>query len=146
VTNPIESGVRLLAIFDGQCGLCNRAVRWLIRRDRRDRLRFEAFDAPAVAGLLARHGIGAAGAGPETILAVRDAGGPSERLLARSDAVLALLRELPQPWPFVSTGLRWIPRPARDFGYRWIARWRYRIGGRLKSCPIPTVGERERFL
>lgn len=143
-----EPGGRLLVLFDGRCGLCNRAVRWFLRRNRLDRLLFAPSESPKVAGLLARHGIGRASAetGPQTILVVRDAGGPAEQLLARSDAVLALLGQLPSPWPAVGAALGWIPRPLRDLGYRLIARWRYRIWGRLKSCPLPSAEEREKFL
>jgi predicted DCC family thiol-disulfide oxidoreductase YuxK len=67
-------------------------------------------------------------------------------MLVRSDAVVALLGELPQPWPSIAAILRWLPRPLRDLGYRLIARWRYRIWGRLESCPIPASEERQRFL
>jgi predicted DCC family thiol-disulfide oxidoreductase YuxK len=67
-------------------------------------------------------------------------------VLVRSNAVLALLGELPQPWPSVAAALGWIPRPLRDLGYRLIACWRYRIWGRLESCPLPTPEERVRFL
>jgi len=148
VSNFEDLGGRLLVIFDGRCGLCNRAVRWFLVRDRRDRLRFAASESPRVAGLLERHGIcfEGSGAGPGTILVMRDAGGEAECVLVRSDAVMALLAELPQPWPLVAVLLGWIPRPSRDLGYRLIARWRYRIWGRLESCPIPTVEERGRFL
>ena len=58
MNNFAELGDRLLVIFDGHCGLCNRAVRWLVRRDSQDRLRFVAAESAKVAGLLARHGIG----------------------------------------------------------------------------------------
>ena len=75
-----------------------------------------------------------------------NAGGLAERVLARSEAVLALIAELPRPWPVVARVLGWIPRPVRDLGYRLIARWRYRIWGRLENCPLPTAGERNRFL
>lgn len=141
-------GDHLLVIFDGHCGLCNGVVRWLLRRDRRDRLRFVAFEPARVAGLLARHGISPpdSESGPATILVVRELGSPAERMLGRSDAVLALLGELPRPWPVVGVALGWIPRPVRDLGYRLIARWRYRIWGRLESCPVPTAEERVRFL
>jgi predicted DCC family thiol-disulfide oxidoreductase YuxK len=143
-----ELGDRLVVIFDGHCGLCNRTVRWLLRRDRRDQLRFVASESEMAAGLLARHGINSpdAESGPATILAVLNFGGPAERVLARSEAVLALLAELPRPWPAVAAALGWIPRPLRDLGYRLIARWRYRIWGRLESCPVPTAEERKRFL
>lgn len=143
-------GDRVLVVFDGYCGLCNRSVRWFLRRDRRDRLRFVAFESPLVAGLLARHGISASGPGlgpgPSSILVVRDPGGAKEQLLDRSTGVLAMMAELPRPWPAVGAALGWIPRPLRDLGYRLIARWRYRIWGRYESCPLPTPEERGRFL
>ena len=144
-----ELGGRLLVIFDGACGLCNRSVRWFLVRDRGDRLRFTPSESPSVAELLVRHGFAtprAPAAGPGTILVVRDAGGPSERLFVRSDAVVALLAELPSPWPLTGKLLGAVPRPLRDLGYRLIARWRYRIWGRLESCPVPTVEERGHFL
>ena len=123
-------------------------VRWLMRRDRLDRLRFVASESEKAAGLLARQGLAQLdpATGPGTILVVRDPGGFEERLLVRSDAVAALLQELPQPWPAAGAILKLIPRPLRDLGYKFIARWRYRIWGRLESCPIPTAEDRERFL
>jgi predicted DCC family thiol-disulfide oxidoreductase YuxK len=141
-------GDHLLVVFDGHCGLCNRSVRWFLRHDRRERLRFVASESARVAGLLARQSIDVPDSelGPGTILVVHDPGGPAERILVRSEAVLALLGELPQPWPAVGVTLGWIPRPVRDLGYRLVARWRYRIWGRLESCPVPTDEERARFL
>jgi len=88
----------------------------------------------------------ARGSIPETILVVRNTGGAAESVLVRSDAVVALLRELPRPWPWVGVALRLIPQVLRDLGYRLVARWRYRIWGRLESCPMPSAEERERFL
>ncbi|MGA3262681.1 MAG: DCC1-like thiol-disulfide oxidoreductase family protein [Terracidiphilus sp.] len=144
----LVSGDRLLVVFDGHCVLCNRTVRWFLRRDQRDRLRFVASESAKLAELLARHGIGKeeSGSQPDSILVVQDAELPAEKLLVRSDAMVAMLSELPRPWPAVAVVLRWIPRPARDLGYRLIARWRYRIWGRLENCPLPAAGERERFL
>jgi predicted DCC family thiol-disulfide oxidoreductase YuxK len=138
----------LLVIFDGHCGLCNRMVRGLLRRDSHLRLRFAAFESPVVAEVLARHGIGSpdSESGPGTVVIVRGFGGAAECVLVRSEAVLALLCELPCPWPSVAAALRWIPLPVRDLGYRLIARWRYRIWGRLDICPIPAYEERGRFL
>jgi len=143
-----DIGGRVLVIFDGHCGLCNGSVRWFLVRDRKDRLRFVPSESPKVAEILRRHGvnISAEPAGPDTILVVRDPGGPTERLLERSDGVMAMLEELPRPWPAVAAVLRWIPRGLRDFVYRLIARWRYRIWGRLESCPLLTAEERGKFL
>jgi predicted DCC family thiol-disulfide oxidoreductase YuxK len=135
-------GDRLLVIYDGVCGFCNRSVRWFLARDRNDRLRFVASD------LLARHGLNAAIAtgNSGTILVAQALGTPAETLLIRSDAVLAMLAQLPSPWPNLAAVLRTIPRSLRDLGYRLVARWRYRVWGRLDSCPIPTAQDRARFL
>jgi predicted DCC family thiol-disulfide oxidoreductase YuxK len=147
VSSPDQLDDRLLVVFDGHCGLCNGAVRWLIRHDRQDRLRFAASESPKIAAFLARHGFALIpSTGPGTILVARACGGPQESLLARSDAVLALLRELPGTWLAVATALAWIPRPLRDLGYRIVARCRYRIWGRLESCPLPAAAQREKFL
>jgi predicted DCC family thiol-disulfide oxidoreductase YuxK len=119
-----------------------------MRRDHKDRLRFVAMESAKVAALLGRHGLDGplAASGPGTMLVVCDVGGPAESVLLRSDAMVALLRELPRPWPGVGVAMKWIPLPVRDLGYRLVARWRYRIWGRLESCPVPTAKERERFL
>lgn len=139
---------RLAVLFDGYCALCNGTVRWFMRYDRKDRLRFATLDSLKLTGLIARSGITqqALNAVPNTILVVRDLGGASEEMLVRSDAVLAMLRDLPQPWPVVAAALRLVPKSLRDLGYGLIARWRYRIWGRLKSCPLFTAEEQTRLL
>jgi len=139
---------RLLVVFDGRCGFCNRSVRWLLRHDRRDRLRFVPYESPKIGDLLRRHGWGGADVvvDPSTIVVVRDAGYPTERVLVRSDAVIALLRELPRPWPGVAAWMRLIPRQLRNLGYRLVARSRFTLWKRLETCPVPTAAERARFL
>lgn len=139
---------RLLIVFDGQCGLCNRTIRWMLRRDGKDLLRFAPSSDPAVQELLAGHGVQPAGSeiGPDTILVFRHIGTPVEDMLVRSNAILACLRALPQPWPIFAALLRLIPRPFRESGYRFIARIRYRVWGRYDTCPIPTPEESRHFL
>ena len=142
-----ELGDRLLVVFDGHCGFCNGSVRWLLRRDLRDRLRFAASSSPAVAPLLARHAeLLEPGGVPGTVLVFRYPLEAGEQALTRFAATLALLRELPRPWPTVAAVLRWIPSFLSDPLYRLVARWRYRIWGRLKSCPIPAAEDRARLL
>jgi predicted DCC family thiol-disulfide oxidoreductase YuxK len=142
-------GGRLLVIFDGYCGMCNRAVQLFVRRDRFDRLRFAPSSSPKVAALLARHGIDPVEATGDsgTIIVAQALGTPAEHLLTRSDAILTILRHLPDPWwPAIAATLRIIPRPLRDLLYRLIAWSRYRIWRRLDACPIPTADQRIRFL
>jgi predicted DCC family thiol-disulfide oxidoreductase YuxK len=147
---------RLLVVYDGECGFCNWSIRWLLRRDGKDRLRFVPSSNPDIAGLLADHGVPpvvpgpdadvGSGVGPDTILVFRSIGTPVEELLVRSNAVLACLRVLPQPWPLFAAMARLIPRRFRESAYRLVGRSRYRIAGRYASCPIPTAEERGHFL
>lgn len=123
---------RLLVLFDGHCGLCNGAVRWLLKRDRRDRLRFAA---------LAEFAEIAAEAS-ETMLAVNARG----EVLTRSDAVLAAMQELKQPWAFAAGVMRVVPRWLRDLFYGCVARNRFRLRKRLVACPVPREQERRHFI
>ena len=149
-----QLGDRLLVLYDGHCVLCNRSVRWLLRRDRHDRLRFAPAQSAAVAPLLAQCGFDPATApsspsspfSPDTILVLRHPGAPAQTLLTRSSAAVALLAELPRPWPAVAALLRMVPRPLRDLGYRIVARCRYRLWGRLPVCPLPSPQEQPHFL
>jgi predicted DCC family thiol-disulfide oxidoreductase YuxK len=143
-----QLGGRALVIFDGTCGFCDETVRWFLRRDTGDRVRFVAFDSPRIQTLLDRHCLRPpdAAKGPNTMIVVRDPDGSCERVCLASDAVVALLAELPRPWPMASAVLRAIPHRLRDLGYRVVARYRYRIRGRLARCPLPTAEERARFL
>ncbi|MGH9520652.1 MAG: thiol-disulfide oxidoreductase DCC family protein [Terriglobales bacterium] len=161
VTKPLQLDGRLLVLFDGHCGLCNRAVRWFLRRDRHDRLRFAPASSPALVPILAPLlaasldvSPASSFASPEsasalatrTILVISNPGQPAKQILLRSAAILALLAELPAPWPAVARTLRIVPRPLRDLVYRLIARIRYRIWGRYDACPLPTPAERQHFL
>jgi predicted DCC family thiol-disulfide oxidoreductase YuxK len=148
VSDFADLGVRLLVIYDGRCGFCNRSVRWFLRRDRHDRLRFIPSESPRVADLLVRHSLPAfdSPASSDTMVVVRNPGTPAEQIYLRSDAAAALLAELPHQWLFLGGFFRLIPRPIRDLGYLLIARIRYRVRGRYDTCPIPTPAERAHFL
>lgn len=123
---------RLLVLFDGHCALCNGAVRWLLKRDRRDRLRFAPLERFAE---LAKE------AG-ETIVVVR----PEVGVVTHSDAVLAAMMELPHPWRLVARALAVVPRSVRDWFYRLVAQNRFRLKKRLMACPVPSEAERRHFL
>ncbi len=134
---------KAIFLYDGVCGLCNRSVQFILRHDARGNFRFASLQSEFAQRVLERHGASAADL--DTVyVAVNGAEG--ETLLARSDAVVFVLREIGGVWPAVAAVLGWLPRPVRDWGYGMVARNRYRIFGRYGTCPVPSESVRARFL
>jgi len=114
-----------LLLFDGDCGLCQGAVAWLLVRDRERRLRFAplsgetARSLPALAAVAgARHGAGA-----QSAVLVE-----GERVWLRGRAVLRALAYLPPPWCWAAQ-LQALPAWLLDPAYRLVARHRRRLCG-----------------
>jgi predicted DCC family thiol-disulfide oxidoreductase YuxK len=130
-----------LVLFDGVCGFCDRAIRWLIERDRCERLHFAPLQGKTAAALRRRHP--EIPEGVDTLVYVEiDAAG--ERVHLRSDAVFRIVAQITGPWRRL-VWLRRLPRPLTDAGYRLFARCRYRLFGKFDTCPTPHPGERARF-
>ena len=144
-----------IILYDGVCGLCNRVNQFVLRRDPEGVFRFASLQSALAARILARHG-----ANPEdldTVYVVIDYELPEERLLPRSDAVIFILKQLgaavPTPasgqtkiWRLAGSVLQLVPRPIREWGYRLVARNRYRVFGRFESCMLPSPEHRSLFL
>jgi predicted DCC family thiol-disulfide oxidoreductase YuxK len=138
-----EAGVAGLVLFDGVCGFCDAAVRWLLRHDPQGRLRFAPLQGAAAAHLRARHP--EIPEGLETLVYVEARGGEGERVYLRSEAVFRACAQLPEAPRWIGWLAR-LPRGLTDLGYRALARLRYRLFGRLDACRVPGPGERERML
>ena len=128
---------RPIVFFDGECGLCNGTVDWLLKIDRRGDLLF----AP-IQGQTAKEKLPELESDPaQWSIYYLDENG----LKARSRAVVAIMSRVGAPW----SALRWIkliPRPLRDFFYRVIAHNRYKWFGKRETCRRPEPHERDRFL
>jgi predicted DCC family thiol-disulfide oxidoreductase YuxK len=133
-----------ILLYDGVCGLCNRLVQCILRRDRGGTFRFASLQSALSTNILARHAVNAADL--DTVYVVLDYNEPNESLLARSDAVVHVLKQLGPFWRFCAFAFQLLPRPIRDWKYRLVTRHRYRIFGRYDACPLPTEKTRVRFL
>jgi|SRR5215831_139368 len=132
-----------IVLYDGVCGLCNRAVQFLLKRDRHDRFRFAPLQSSFAASLLARHGIDHTNL--DTVYALRNHGKPDEQLLTRGDAVLFFAEMLGGIWN-VARLARMVPRPIRNRLYDLVARNRYRVFGKSEACMLPDQGYKHKFL
>ena len=126
-----------IVFFDGVCGMCNRAVDFLVTRDRHHHLRFAPLQGETSQRLLHLP----PGSDYSTMY-LWDQG----RLYQQSDAVWRALSIAGGTWGFAGRVLRCVPRPLRNWGYGFIARNRYRFFGKKESCRLPKPEERALFL
>lgn len=140
-----EDGSAVL-LFDGYCNLCAGAVRFVLPRDCRGRLRFASLQSDVGRTLLRRVGrtafeaSGGANGDPESLVLIEKG-----RAYERSTAALRVAARLCRGWPLLGVFLL-VPRPLRDFVYRWVARNRYRWFGRRDACYVPDADVSDRFL
>jgi len=133
-----------ILLYDGVCGLCNRLNQFVLLRDPVGIFRFASLQSALAASILARHRADAADL--DTVYVVVNPDQPDEHLLARSDAVIFVLKQLGGFWGLLGFLLRLMPRLLRDWGYRIVARNRYRVFGRFETCKLPSLENRDRFL
>jgi predicted DCC family thiol-disulfide oxidoreductase YuxK len=137
MSNPI-------LLYDGVCGLCNRLVQFILRRDHNAFFRFASLQSAFAANVLARHG-----ANPtdlDTFYVVVNYHEPQETLISRSDADVYVLKQLGPAWRPAAFIFGAFPEFLRDAAYNVVVRNRYRIFGRYDTCPLPSEETRSRFL
>ncbi len=132
-------------LFDGECGLCNRVVRLMLRLDRQGVLRFASLQSPEAQAFLAARGLPVADF--DSLVFVPDwAGRLRGEFFLRTDGAIGALRVCGGKGRALAALLALWPRSWRDAGYRLIARWRYQIFGEWRACPLPRPEWRARFL
>lgn len=126
-----------IILYDGDCLLCSRWVKWVVRRDTQGIFRFTAIASPYGRAMAARLGIDADD--PDTNAVILDG-----RAHLYSDAALAIAGRLPgYGW---TRTLKAIPKPLRDAFYKLVARNRIRWFGRPGACDLPGPEVRTRII
>jgi predicted DCC family thiol-disulfide oxidoreductase YuxK len=134
---------RHLLLYDGVCGFCNWLVQVVLANDRGATFDFAALQSDA-----ARRALAPFGASPDdldTVYVIDSYRAPEAQLLSRGRGALFVFSRLSGPWRLLRV-LGVLPSPILDWGYRFIARHRYRIFGRYDTCPLPDPAVRGRFL
>lgn len=132
-----EQSQRLI-FFDGVCGMCNRFVDWIIKRDKHNIFYFTPIQGETAQGLIAPLPTNT----DEWSIIYRDAEGNFTRA---SDAVLSILRDMGGGWRLLSV-FKILPRDFRDFFYQFVAKRRYKWFPKRSQCRIPTPQEKAKFL
>jgi len=127
-----------IIFFDGVCNLCNGAVLFIIKRDKKNTFQFASLQSDFARAQLQKHHIDAS-ALQSIILKSGD------RVFTKSTAALRIAKKLSGLWPLLY-GLIVVPTFIRDGVYNVIAKNRYRWFGKREVCMVPTPELKARFL
>ena len=147
VSAAVEADPSPILLYDGACGLCDRAIQFVLARERRNDLRFAALQGETAGEILARHGLEPPeGKGFDTMVFVEDPGTSRERTHLRSRAALKIGRYLGGRYASLARLGHLFPNIVRDAVYRVIAKNRHRLFPAPDACRVPTPEVRKRFL
>jgi predicted DCC family thiol-disulfide oxidoreductase YuxK len=124
-------------LYDGPCTLCQRSVRFILKREQEPRLNFSSLDSDIGKQLQEEYGIPS---GVDAVVLIDEAGATWG-----SDAAFRVCSYLKLPWRLLA-GLRHLPSPPFQALYGFIARRREKWFGRTQDCPLPDPAVAERFL
>ncbi len=142
---PPRTGARQpVLLYDGECGLCNAVVRFLLREDVGGRIRFAPLQGEPAQRYLKAQGLPTADF--DSLVFVPDWNQPAAGAYRlRTAGVAATADEIGGLWRVVSW-LRFLPAVLRDGAYKLVARMRYALFGEYKPTPLPEPTWAERFL
>lgn len=135
---------RPVLLYDGECGLCNRLVRSLLRSDRAGKLSYAPLQGQPAQNYLRQQGL------PRTdfdsLVFVPDWDNPvAHDYRLRTDGALAACAVVGGGWG-VLAGLRVVPVVLRDPFYKLVARTRYALFGKYRPVPLERPEWEQRFL
>lgn len=126
---------KVILFYDGECGLCNRVVRWILKHEKSQDLFFVSLDSDFAKTFLANENIDLEKTNTLFFFKIG-------YLYSESDAALQIVDYLKWYWQCLKIAYV-IPKVIRDKCYRVIAINRKRIPA--KSCDVSTANQK-RFL
>lgn len=125
-----ESPSRII-FYDGDCGLCNSLIQWILKIDKRNCFFFSPIQSKFANGFL-----------PKSIQLKIGLPNPPKSLVyykknqffLRSQAILEIGKDLGGMFLVFSYILSWIPNSILNILYDWVAKYRHFFWGNTNSC------------
>lgn len=134
-----------ILFFDGECGFCDRAIRFAMSHDAHGRLY-----AATLSGDTAQRALTPFAATlrnvDSTVLYLPATAEREASVQIHSDAALSVLRLLGGVWGALGVAGLLVPRPLRDAAYKAFAKRRFRFFGRVDACQLWPPDWRARIL
>ncbi|MBF4491100.1 thiol-disulfide oxidoreductase DCC family protein [Flavobacterium sp. MR2016-29] len=128
-----------IILFDGVCNLCDGAVQFIIKHDKKDIFRFVALQSELGKDIC--NYIGVDQNKIDSIILYN----PGVAYYYKSSAVLEIADELGGIYNLILIS-RIFPEKLRNYIYDYIAKNRYKWYGKKESCMIPTPELKAKFL
>jgi exosortase/archaeosortase family protein len=132
-----------MVFFDGECFMCNKSMRFLLRIDKHQRLWFAPLQGKAAREVIERRDD--LDYDLKTIIYIEDVGTEQETVFIRSTAVLKAMSRAGGVWSLVEVMLV-VPAFLRDAGYNFVAKNRLKWFGKTEMCSLIPPEQRERLL
>jgi len=127
-----------IILFDGVCNLCNGAVTYIIKRDKKNLFKFAALQSEIGQQLISKFNIDTSKV--DSIILI-----DGEKHYEKSSAALRIAKYLSGAYPLLF-GFMILPKFIRNAVYDYIAKNRYKWFGKKESCMIPTAELKSKFL
>lgn len=125
-----------IIFYDGYCALCNRLVRFILKKDRKGIFSFSSLQSDTAAKIIPHKLID-----DNNTLVFKE----GDKLLFRSEAAFSILRKLDTFWRVLLV-FSFMPAGFTDRIYDLVAATRYHVFKKYDSCPLPPKAYRSRFL
>ncbi|MGI8544607.1 MAG: thiol-disulfide oxidoreductase DCC family protein [Aridibacter sp.] len=126
-----------IILFDGVCNFCNDWVNFIIEQDSKNHFKFSPLQSEIAEKLLEKYNVDKE---TDSVILIEDG-----KAYTHSTAALRIARNLDGIWSVFYIFLL-VPKFIRNFFYKILAKYRYKLFGKKDECMIPTPEIRRKFL
>ncbi len=123
--------VKNVIYYDGECGLCHLAVRFILRVDSKNKFYFSPLsnldnNLKNIDSIILKKG---------------------NKVFYEGQAVIMIFKNIDNKWNYLARVLNLIPINVLDAAYRWVSRNRAKVSvKKVSSCPIVPSYYQKRFI
>ena len=117
--------------YDGECGLCHLAVKFILRVDSKSKFYFSPLsnldnNLKNIDSIILKKG---------------------NKVFYEGQAIIMIFEDIDNNWNYLANVLKLIPINVLDTAYRWVSRNRAKVSvKKVSSCPIVPSSYQKRFI
>ena len=123
--------VENIIYYDGECGLCHLAVKFILRVDSKSKFYFSPLsnldnNLKSIDSIILKKG---------------------NKVFNEGQAIIMIFENIDNSWNYLAKVLKLIPINVLDTAYRWVSRNRAKVSAKkVSSCPIIPSYYKNRFI